>query len=53
MDLSGSIPWMESVESSLDAYMDVGGRANQETEPNGDRENVGNIFFSGSFTYRM
>ena len=40
MDISGSIPWMESVESSQDAYIDIGGRANQETEPNGNRAYV-------------
>ncbi len=29
-----------SRESSRDAYMDIGVRANQETEPNGDRDYV-------------
>ncbi len=30
MDAGGTIPWMESVGSSLDAYTDVGGRKRPE-----------------------
>ena len=49
------MPGTHSRESSRDAYMDVGGRANQEIEPSGDRErirtNIGHIRVKMSGTY--
>ena len=38
MDEVGTTPRMGEVELRLDAYRDIGDRANQETEPSSNRE---------------